>query len=119
MSSQSIAQQTWDDVIVRNARIAGQHAAYDLMLWLYETRPELVEEERVNRARLEKPDALAVLNAAWMRGSLTEEEYRTIYNRLNRAHGEWCACGRGQAVYTHPETGTHLCGACALPLVQS
>lgn len=47
-------------------------------------------------------------------GGLTEEEYQERFRAIDRQHGEWCACGGGQAVFIHPVTGARLCGACAL-----
>ncbi len=38
----------------RADRINAQHFAYDLFFWLYQGRPDLVEEERRNRAAYAK-----------------------------------------------------------------
>jgi hypothetical protein len=89
------------------------HKIIDLLLWLHETRPEIAEEERIADAQLPKSDALQALNGAWQRGALTQDEYQTIYARLNRRHGKDCsACTEGRAIFTLDD-GRHLCGACA------
>jgi hypothetical protein len=62
--------------------------------------------------RRRKPDALAVLNAAWQAGEMTEKEYDREFADLNSRHGKRCACG-GQIAYTHTD-GRQLCGDCAL-----
>lgn len=93
------------------------HKIFDLLLWLHETRPEIAEEERISSALIPKPDALQVLNNAWGRGALTEEEYQTIYDRLNKEHGEWCECKRGQTITIRAD-GKHICGACALGVTE-
>lgn len=92
------------------------HKVFDLLLWLHETRPEIAREEEGARAELPKPDALHALNKAWRDGIFSEAEYQERYDQLNRQHGEWCACGRGQVIHVQMD-GSHVCGACAMEAI--
>lgn len=112
MQTQSIPQQTWDE---RQKRIAGQHSAFDLFYWLLQGGPDLVAEERANRARLATPSAyivrLRVIASLRRLGYITEEEYQGRFAEFNRRHGKRCTrCQEGNAIVIQGDDT--LCGAC-------
>lgn len=68
--------------LTRADRIKAQHDAYALFFWLYQDRPELMEEERRNRAKLSPTNDTGAVVRALSNGALTGKEAADLLERI-------------------------------------
>lgn len=117
MSTDIVPQQTWDDVVARQDRIAGQHNTYVMFYAIVHSRPDLLAEEKRGRMRMPLPSEhitrMRALTALRQLGYIGETEYSERFAELNSTHGKRCTrCQAGKAIIT--EGDDILCGDCAL-----